>query len=247
MALSQENPKITQSNSLIEASYDLSLTEKRLLIYCIAQIKKGVSVTPETDFKIHYYDFIKTFDLSKGSYANIRKAANRLYERSVVVPLYPESGQVRNPTKNIKKFRWVTSITLDDKQACVVLKFSEELIPYLQELEQQFTIYNLEDVVSITSEHAIRIYEFACQWKNKRQIRLELDWIREKLEIKGKYEQPRDMRRFIIEPAMKQINATTPLNIDYEMVKTGRRITHIDLKIMDKRQPLSKRLGLGGK
>ncbi|NWO06845.1 MAG: replication initiation protein, partial [Alteromonadaceae bacterium] len=155
----------------------------------------------------------------------------------------PESGQISQKKNNLK-FRWITSRTFDDENGCVVIKFNDEVLPYLQELEHQFTIYYLQDVVTLRSEHAIRFYEFACQWKNKQKIRLELAWIREKLELQGKYEQPRDMRRFIIEPALKQINAGTPLNLSFEMIKTGRKVTHIELNVHDTKQSLSKRLGL---
>lgn len=240
MALDHETPKITQSNSLIEAAYDLSLVEKRLLVFCIAQIKQGSIITSETDFAIHYSDFNRTFKLTgKSSYENIRAGANRLYERSITIKLTPDG----NP-RNITKFRWITSVTVNDDDACVMIRFNEPVLPYIHELERRFTTYNLEEVSNLSTHHAIRIYEFMSQWKKPRKFRLSLDELKERLELTGKYKEPRDIRRFVIEPAVDQINESTSLNVSFDMLKTGRKVTHVDFSIMDTSMSLRQRVGL---
>jgi plasmid replication initiation protein len=43
-----------------------------------------------------------------------------------------------------------------------------------------------------------------------------------------------DLKRWVIDTAVDQINEHSPLNVSYEQIKTGRKVTHIHFKFKEK-------------
>ena len=58
--------------------------------------------------------------------------------------------------------------------------------------------------------------------------------LKEILLIQDKYKDYRDLKKFVIEPSVKEINKFTDLQIEYNPEKEGRRITKINFIIGEK-------------
>ena len=54
------------------------------------------------------------------------------------------------------------------------------------------------------------------------------------IDLNNKYPLTADLKRWVIDTAVDQINEHSPLNVSYEQIKTGRKVTHIHFKFKEK-------------
>jgi plasmid replication initiation protein len=89
----------------------------------------------------------------------------------------------------------------------------------------------------MTCIYAIRLYELLMQWKTTGKREIEIDWLKKQFEIEDKYAAIKDLKKRIIDPAVKDINEHSNFNVVWEQRKTGRRVTHLTFTFAEK-QPL---------
>ena len=120
----------------------------------------------------------------------------------------------------------------DNLIARVVLH--EDIIPYISQLREQFTQLMLDDVVDFGSFYSYRIYLMMMQFRSTGICTIKISDLRETLELKDKYEATKDLRKWVIDTAVDEINGKSPFNVTYEMTKTGRKFTHLVIKFKAK-------------
>ena len=122
----------------------------------------------------------------------------------------------------------------DNLIARVVLH--EDIIPYISQLREQFTQLMLDDVVDFGSFYSYRIYLMMMQFRSTGICTIKISDLRETLELKDKYEATKDLRKWVVDTAVDEINEKSPFNVTYEMTKTGRKFTHLVLKFKPKKK-----------
>jgi plasmid replication initiation protein len=225
---------VVKSNRLVEASYRLSLTEQRIILFAICRCREeGTDLFPDLPVTITAAGFLKQFpSVEKESvYGQLKEAMNSLYNRSVTIhDTDPSTGKAR-----IRETRWISEKACVDGAGHIQILFTPEVIKYITRLEAEFTSYQLEKVGRMTSAYAIRIYELLAQHREIGSRTLNLKWLREALQIApDEYKLTADFVRKVIEVAVKQINAHSDLTVSVKPVKTGRAITDFAFKIRDK-------------
>lgn len=215
---------VYKSNALIEASYRLSLYEQRIVLACVAQVRRD---EPLTDQKLYTVSAQQIADLTgvglKTAYRHLKAASERLFERRVTLHQAP-NGEGR-PT--VRLTRWMQTVEYKEEEGMVALRFGTDMVPYLSQMTEQFTRYALADVAKMTSAHAIRLYELLCQWRNAGEREVAVEWLREALQIEDRYSRIPDLKRWVIQPAIDQINEHSPLWVKWTQRKTGRRVSHL--------------------
>ncbi|MCG5526301.1 replication initiation protein [Ectothiorhodospira haloalkaliphila] len=216
-------PHIYKSNALIEASYRLNLQEQRIILACIAQVNRSQPITDERMYRVTAKD-LATLAGSRpdSAYKELKSATETLFDRRLTVYEEPNGGRPEKMT-----IRWVQSVKYKEQEGCVEIRFGKDILPYLTELTRRFTRYALSDVARMSSSHAIRLYELLMQWRDTGTREIGIDWMRQRLGIEDKYPAYKDLRRYVIEPAVKQINAHSPIRVKWEARKTGRKVTHL--------------------
>lgn len=225
-------PQVIKSNALIEASYRLTPAEQRIMLACIAQVRRDQPITDDVLYSVSAADIAKmTCSHSKTTYDELAKAALRLKRREVWLT---ERANGDGSHEEILVTGWVQSIRYRKHEGRVELRFTKDMLPYLTQLTEQFTRYALEDVAKMTSSHAIRLYELLAQWREAGKREVEIDWLREAFQLDDKYPAIKDFKRWVIVPAVEQINEHSPLQVTWEQRKTGRRITHLTFSFSEK-------------
>ena len=223
-----KNPLIVvKSNKVIEAGYRLTLNEQRLVLACIAQIKKGRVVSVSDKFRVSATDFAKIFNVPvKEAYRELQQVAERLYERSITI-LTPDPD---DPDTTYMKTRWISSIKYAPGKGELVLRFAQDILPFISLLEGSFKPYLLEAVAGMSSIYGIRFYELMMQWEGKGKREIALDDLKRILELEGQYTAIKDFKARVIEPAMRDINEHSDLEASYTQRKAGRVVTHLIFK-----------------
>lgn len=217
---------IYKSNALVEAAYRLSVQEQRIVLACIAQVKRNEPVTDEVMYSVRAEDIATMAGVPiESSYGQLKVAALRLKRREVRFA-YQQVGS------NSKKSRtritgWVQTVDYIDGEGRVELRFSKDMLPYLTELSKEFTKYALADVAKMNSSHAIRLYELLRQWDTTGKRDIEIDQLREWLQLEGRYPSIKDFKKWVLDPSIEQINEHSPIFVSWTQRKTGRKVTHL--------------------
>lgn len=218
------NPMVYKSNALVEAAYRLSVQEQRIILACISQARRDEEVTDEVLYSVTAAELAELSGTAlEASYSELKAAALRLKRREVRLTQEP-NGKGKKPSIMITG--WVQTIIYREGEGRVELRFTKDMLPYLTGLQREFTRYALSDVAKMTSAHGIRLYELLAQWPEGHRV-VEVDELRRWLQLEDRYPLMADLRRWVIEPAVEQINEHSPLTLTWSQRKTGRKVTHL--------------------
>lgn len=226
-------PLVYKSNALIEASYRLSVYEQRIILGCIAQVRRDEPLTDQQLYTVSAQQIAKDAGVSVDrAYQHLKTASERLFRREVTLHEAPNG----KGGAKVRLTRWVQEVVYQEAQGTIALRFSQPMVPYLSQLTEQFTRYALTDVARMDSAHAIRLYELLCQWRDAGEREVSVEWLREAFQLGDKYPAIKDFKRRVIEPAVEQINELSPLWVKWSQRKTGRRVSHLVFTFGEKGQ-----------
>ena len=232
-----KNSLIVKDNALINASYNLELTEQRLIMLAIINAREsGQGITADSKLEIHASDYAKLFNVSAdASYKALREAVNNLFNRQFSYTAeYKKTGKV-----GIVRSRWVSRIFYVDDLALLEITFAPDVVPLITRLEEHFTKYEAKQVAHLTSKYATRLYELLIAWREVGKVpQLELSEFRNRLGlVDSEYTAMSDFKKRVLEPSIKQINEHTDITVTYEQHKKGRIISGFSFKFKQKQQP----------
>ena len=209
--------QVVKSNQVIEASYQLSAVEQRILLAAISLIPKNKVITDDELYPVSVNELQLLGVHEKTAYRDLKEGINRLYERSINLSIDDKSI----------KMRWVQEVQFLDSQGVIGIRFSKPILPFISNLSKEFTKYALSDIAGISSAYAIRIYELLVQYRQIGKREISVENLRTMLELGKKYPLFADFKKRVIDTAVDQINEYSPLKVAYEQKKTGRKVTHI--------------------
>lgn len=215
---------VYKSNALIEASYRLSVYEQRIILGCIAQVRRDEPLTDQRLYTVSAQQIADMTGTQQGTaYQNLKAASERLFRREVTLHEAP-NGQ---GGAKVRLTRWVQEVVYQKDLGTIALRFSQPMVPYLSQLTEQFTRYALTDIARMDSAHAIRLYELLCQWRDAGQREVSIEWLRNAFQLGDKYPAIKDFKKRVIQPSIEQINEHSPLWVKWDQRKTGRRVSHL--------------------
>lgn len=226
---------VVKSNHIIEASYRLSVAEQRVILSAISQVRRDKPVTDEVMYSVTAADLAQLCGTDpKTAYRDLQNAAERLQTRRVSLVLDPDGVAIRSRRKRVTC--WVQTVDYIDQEGRIEMRFGKDILPYLTGLQREFTRYALSDVAKMTSAYGIRLYELMVQWSEGHR-EVSVDDLRRWLQLEDRYPLMADFRRWVIEPAVDQINEHSPLMVTWSQRKTGRKVTHLVFDYCSKKAP----------
>ena len=211
---------IVKDNALINASYSLELTEQRIVLLAI--LKARENKTPHNqELIVTAQSYITAFNVHRNTaYKTLKTACDNLFDRRFSYQRYSDKGKVEQV-----KSRWVQSVVYAESDSYIKIKFADEVLPLITMLEKHFTSYELQQVASLKSIHAIRLYELLIQYRTVGKLEISLSDLRLKLGIAdGKYPTMNNFKARVLDVGIQQINEHSDIIVKYEQVKTGRTI-----------------------
>ena len=220
---------VVKSNQVIEASYQLSAVEQRIVLAAISRIPKNQPITDDELYPVSVNELKQLGVHEKTAYRDLKEGINRLYERSINLSIDDKSI----------KMRWVQEIQFLDSQSVIGIRFSKPILPFISNLSREFTKYALSDIAGINSGYGIRIYELLVQYRQIGKREISVESLRTMLELGKKYPLFADFKKRVIDTAIDQINEYSPLKVTYEQKKTGRKVTHIIFSFKEKSKSIT--------
>lgn len=223
---------VIKHNALVNASYRLSLAEQRLVLLSIVEARRvGANITPMDRLTVSADIYARAFNITRqASYMALKEACENLFNR--------EYGYIEILNKGVRvvRSRWVSEIAYNEQQATVDLIFAPSIVPYITNLEQQFTSYDLEQVAELNSKYSVRLYEIIIAWKgNGKTNQISIEKLRERLGVADdEYQKMELFKRRILDKSLLEINQKTNITLSYEQHKQGRKIIGFTFTIKQK-------------
>lgn len=235
---------VTKDNRLIEARYKLTVNEQRLVLGLASMVRKD-----DEDFKdyvVHVDEIAELFGIDGGEsfYERMEEATKALMTTSGAFNISIESNK-------LKLVRWVSYAEYVKGSGKILMRFDKSVKDFMIQIKNQFTQYQLSAVRQFKSAYAIRFYELMAMKRNMGKGAKD-GWFYREFEIgelksylaitNGEYKLFADFRRFAIEPALKEINEFSDIEIikhekDWaEYVKQGRAVHKIIIRAKPKKQ-----------
>jgi len=223
--------QVRKSNALIQqARFSLTVQQQKIILYLISQIQPW-----DEDFKVYNLsalEFAKVCGLEfKGGkdYAELKEQIKKIADKSMWLLL--EDGDTES------LIRWIESPRIRRKSGTIQLRLNEDLKPYLLQLKERYTEYQLIYTLHFKSKYSIRLYELICSIhfheleEYKRTFKLER--LKQYLDCES-YKDYRDFRKRVLDNAVNEINRYSDKNITYEPITIGRKVVEIELTITTK-------------
>lgn len=230
-----KNGLVVKDNALMNASYNLEVTEQRLILLAIINAREThKGITSDSKLEIHANDYASQFHVTKeAAYKALKTAVNNLFERQFSFKEETKKGV------GIVRSRWVSRIKYIDDSAILEITFAPDVVPLITRLEKHFTTYQIQQVTQLTGKYAIRLYELLIAWREVGKVpQIELSEFRGKLGVENdEYKAMNHFKSRVLEPSIKQINQHTDIIVSYDQHKRGRTITGFSFKFKHKQQP----------
>lgn len=233
---------VVKCNELIQKNrFELSLSEQKTIAYICSMIQpinpkdniKGVLYQLEYEFNIREYCKICGIDYARGkNYKDIKATLKRLSDRSI----WLDDGESEI------LMRWLSYIEIKKKSEKVLIEIDCTIAPYLFNLKEKFTQYQLYNILAMKSAFSIRIYELVKSYAYQKNKTFEIDELKHLLMVSNikSYNNFKDFRRFVLEKALQEINRLTDLKISYETITKGRKV--VKVKFIIQRKDIMERL-----
>ena len=217
---------VVKHNRILPSLGKLELSELRLLAFCLAHIDDN---TPEKHHITARVDDLKRiFQMETDTaYETVKKTFLNISQK-------PLEFEDEKETKHLR--HWFSGFSYQKGSGEFGFTMTQEVLPYLLALKGSFTLYRLADVYQFSSALTWKLYENLARWRKAGKWEVSLDELRLLLGVAGKYPLWSDFKKWVIDPAFKQINAKSDLMVEYTPIKRGRRIVGVvfAIKTLDK-------------
>ncbi|EJF55233.1 protein involved in initiation of plasmid replication [Saprospira grandis DSM 2844] len=214
---------VREANELIEASYRFSVWEDRIFLLTLSQIQ-----AEDDDFKIYKIyvkDLAREYGLAtKSVYENVREAVSSLQRKTISIPFRFDEGQGKLTTSFFTSFG-----ELDQSDfSHVLVELHPKLKPYLLQLKERFTQYNISFLVRMQSHYSKRIYKLLKQYHPLSKRRISIQQLKQILQIEPEeYKRYFDFKRRVILKAQEDLAEYTDLKFEFEEERKGRKVQAI--------------------
>ncbi len=219
----QKQQVAVQSNALINARYEMTAFQKKILLYIISMIQPD-----DEDFKpysINVKDFVSEVDYkSKMLYGKLRQET-----KALIGKVY----EIEEPDRLLQISILSEAIYLKGK-GVIQVRFTPSLKPYLLQLKQHFTATPLKYILSFKSVHSMRIYEMLHQFKSTGFFVEKVETLKYRLKIEEKYSSYAAFKKYVIDQAQKELSVTD-MAFEFKEIKEGRKVDRLEFSI----KPLS--------
>lgn len=221
---------VTMSNALVRAGQGLTLSEKRLVMIGVSKLDSMKSyrfgdVLPTV--KITAVEYAETYGLDPSSgaaYDALKDAAKALYGRSITF-FEPANKRGGKPIKPVRTdMRWVGRCTYHEGEGWVDLAWWPELVPSLTGLRKQFTSYQLQQASALRSIYSWRLLELLMKFKDTGWAEFTIEDFRASMEAPPSLSDFGQVKRRIIDPAIKELTQKDGWLIQCKPIKAGRRV-----------------------
>jgi len=224
--------KVVKHNEIVQKTrFKLSVPEQKTVAYIASLIKPKENITDiqplEYEFEIRDYCRICGIDYDNGkNYSDVKKTIKGLRDKSMWLTL---------PDGTETTVSWVSKVWCNKGSGKAKIRLDEDIAPYLLDVRENTTRYQLLNILPMKSKYSIRVYELMRSWCGVHSKMYGLEELRNLLMIpSNELVRYPDFRRYVLETAQKEINEFTDILVNFEPITKGRKTIAIRFYIKEK-------------
>ena len=241
--------KVVEHNSLITSIAKMDKTPLKMFELAVSCID---TEEPPKDNAVYLskeelFSFFKVSDNDKHS--RFKQAIAKMQEQA-----FFEIKEEKNKGFKFRRILPIPTVEWTDYDDKVMIRFNQDIMPYLIELKQNFTKYALSEIMELNSKYSIILYKWlsmnynqyehysnkggrrAEQVENYRNPSISVKELRTITDTVNEYKEFWNFENRVLKKGIEEINAHTSFNVSYEKIKKGRSIDSIVFHIEKKRK-----------
>ncbi len=227
---------ITQDNRFIYAKYgDTTANELKFFYYIISKLN-SISDKAFEACEIPINEIlgeVLEHETMDNHYTYIKKLCESLSKRYLLDETLIKDPVTNKEVDNFTIMSLFKFLQYTKGQATIKYQLNDCLKPYLLGLRKNFTQIPLQRILPIRRGYAIRIYQMLLSElkQNRNEIEMNLLYLQDVLCVPKSMYAWIDFKRNVLEPSLKEINATTDIVASYSTKKQRQKITEIVFEI----------------
>ena len=218
---------VTMSNALTRAGHGLTLSEKRIIACAVSKLdsRKPPKTGEVLRTRITANEYAELAGCGmNAAYEALQDAARNLFNRKITFfeAAHKRGGKTIKPIRN--DMRWVGRCRYHEGEAWVELSWWPDLLPYLVGIKKQFTSYQLKQTTALRSASSWRLLELLTRFESTGWAEYDIDDFKLSMDAPPSLSDFAQVKRRIIEPAVKELIGKDGWLIEWKPVKKGRRV-----------------------
>ncbi len=207
-----ENKPIKQSNRLIEAKYKLTKYEQRMILAICSQLDKNAE----------NFDTVRVSVSDMAKFCNYEEKKGYTLVKNTIMRLLTRTLQIKRENGGWYATHWLQSAEYIPSESVIEYRVDDKLKPELLQLKQAYLSTPALPLMEFRSDYSIRFYLLLKKMLKIKDFEYELDFIRERFQLSNSYQQISNLKNYVIEPALAEINEKSDINVEHEYIKEGR-------------------------
>ena len=224
--IEQQDYSIVKANEIIQkARNELPLKQLKALAFILSKVKP--TDKPGQSYSFTVSDFCKVceINLSGRNYTNLKNALQALRDRSFWI-IDEEGCEVL--------MAWIEKPKIDYRTKTIEITLDKDMQKYVIGWLTQYTQYCLWEVVPMKSRFSFVLFELLKSYSWQEERSFQIDDLKSK--IGAKYSNFKDFRIKVLDIATREINTYTNLEISWEPIYKGRKVTDVVFRMRKKNE-----------
>lgn len=168
-------------------------------------------------YKIDAASILDGIDAGGNYYNQLREAAYTLIDQKL------EQRKHKNHFKVYTLFS-----TIEYENGIITGEFHADLLPFFLGLKKQFTRMSLGQYLKLPSIYSQKIFGYLTSWSGTPEVEISVSDLHEMLDTPESLRKNfKELRRWVLEKAHKDITGLTSLQYEWEPVKKGRAVVAV--------------------
>jgi plasmid replication initiation protein len=217
-----DNKLLKQHNAITTARYDMSSTEKNIVYMLLAQLKDDDPF--DCIYKIQVKELEKSMN-KELNYSHLKDTTRKLIKR-----VYTIEDPFKNEALHIGL---LTAARYKKGGGTIELELSQHVHPYLFQLKNNFTTFQLHVALSLKSKFSKRIYEMLSQYKDTGIMKITVEELKCRLGLinlttkEEHYKNFNDFEKRVLLVAKQELQPPIDISFTYSKHKTGTKVTDL--------------------
>lgn len=226
--LNSKTPKIYKNKKLNTANFgNFTHSDYQIFLHLVSKIggvdEFGKYLQPhqlEREHVLTAKEFSAVFNTNiDNSYKVLRKAVDKLMTTNLKVE--------RTQSLELWRINVCSMAKYNKKEGRIMIKFTDDIMPYLAQVRKKFVLYNLKEISNFGSLYTTRLYELIQEFKETGWMLKSVEQLRERFTVGGKFKAYKDLKRYTFAHACQEINDNYDMDLRFEEIKEGRKVVAV--------------------
>lgn len=228
-----ENARVVKSNELIQKTeFHLTLQAQKALLFLISQIPPFAEEFTEMEFTVA--DFARSCGIDADGGRVYKEVKAALYELHRCEISYNRDPWIQLENGWETLLHWIEKPYASEKRGKIRIRFDRDMIPFLLNLREKFTSFEVLWALQFKSGYSVRLYEYL---KSRHfhdvapyDFTVDLEELRNRCGAE-RYTRWPDFRRRVLNVAVEEINAVSDMKVEATPITEKNRVTAVHFQI----------------